>query len=549
MAPSVILDETELNRRLDIIVQLGFPISNIKIHPDTQPGISRQLYKSRSETWGCKVLGAFIGTKEFIKNSLSIKINEIKSLSDDLLKYPNSQARYYIHKYCFNEKINYWLRAQFPDDSKNFLDDFKRIQLSLIASYHGIYDQEKIDKDPMLFLDLYKRASFPIDDGGLALRSIDNVYLTAFICSMAASSKFLAKNFPQWIQFSIVDDVPQIAINENISLHTSNQIMFCVQKIQSIVPNGHFEGLNHPAPIIKKLVELSNQKSTLLEPDNQSLDESPGLLDRPFKHSSSQSALYQQLIAADFNEFKKHKEDLANTNNPQQRPYNKLYYRNLMSSINPTSGAWLLAGMSHPSFLLSPFEFTAAMCRRNTIHNTSIPTFNCHGTDNPQNYQCPCYGRSTMIDQFGYHLTGCKIDGGAIRMHDNLVHTIVTLFRSIGLSVALEPLNMFSNHVPDDNRRPDILIRNPYDGGSQIVIDASISSFNSSARTNDNTPQQVVIAREKQKIGKYGEAAKKNHIRLCPASFSTTGEMGPAIKNLFLQQIRLKLQLVDGEVK
>ena len=69
MAPSVILDEPELNRRLDIIVQLGFPISNIKIHPDTQPGISRQLYQSRSEQWGCKVLGAFIGSKEFIKNS------------------------------------------------------------------------------------------------------------------------------------------------------------------------------------------------------------------------------------------------------------------------------------------------------------------------------------------------------------------------------------------------------------------------------------------------------------------------------------------------
>ena len=91
-----------------------------------------------------------------------------------------------------------------------------------------------------------------------------------------------------------------------------------------------------------------------------------------------------------------------------------------------------------------------------------------------------------MIDQFGYHLTGCKIDGGAIRLHDNLVHTIVTLLRSIGLSVALEPLNMFSNHQPDNNRRPDILIRNSFDGGSQIVIDASVASFNSSARTNDN---------------------------------------------------------------
>ena len=81
------------------------------------------------------------------------------------------------------KKINYWLRVQFPDDSKMFLDDFKRTQISLIASYHGYYDQKKIDDQPKLFSDLYKRVSFPIDDGGLALRDIDSVHLTAFISS------------------------------------------------------------------------------------------------------------------------------------------------------------------------------------------------------------------------------------------------------------------------------------------------------------------------------------------------------------------------------
>jgi len=55
LAPAVTLDENELNRRLDIIMQLGFPRSNIKIHPDTQQGISRELYQLRSEQWGCKV--------------------------------------------------------------------------------------------------------------------------------------------------------------------------------------------------------------------------------------------------------------------------------------------------------------------------------------------------------------------------------------------------------------------------------------------------------------------------------------------------------------
>ena len=48
--------------------------------------------------------------------------------------------------------------------------------------------------------------------------------------------------------------------------------MMCVQKIKSKVPNGHFEGINHPAPIINKLVELNNQRSTQLELDEQSPD-------------------------------------------------------------------------------------------------------------------------------------------------------------------------------------------------------------------------------------------------------------------------------------
>ena len=205
-AADVSLDHSELNRRLDVIMQLGFLRSNIKIHPNTQQDISRELYQSRSEQWGCKVLGAFIGSSEFIKNSLSNKMKAINSVANLLLKYPNSQARYFIHKYCFNEKINYWLRAQFPDDSKQFLEDFKKTQIALIASYHGYYDQERINSQPQVFSDLYKRVSFPIDDGGLALRDIDSVHLTAFISSMAASSKFLAKNFPLWIQTGIVDE-------------------------------------------------------------------------------------------------------------------------------------------------------------------------------------------------------------------------------------------------------------------------------------------------------------------------------------------------------
>ena len=72
-------------------------------------------------------------------------------------------------------------------------------------------------------------------------------------------------------------------------------------------------------------------------------------------------------------------------------------------------------------------------------------------------------------------MTGCKIGGNAIRLHDNLVHTLVALLRSLGLSVVLEPMHMFSDIELDDNCRPDILIRNPYGGGKEIIVDVAVT--------------------------------------------------------------------------
>ena len=91
-----------------------------------------------------------------------------------------------------------------------------------------------------------------------------------------------------------------------------------------------------------------------------------------------------------------------------------------------------------------------------------------------------------MIDRFGYHITGCKKDANAIRLHDNVVHILVMLFRLLGLSIALEPMHLFSDFEPDDNRRPDILIRNPYGGGKQIIIDVAVTGIDGTTRTNDD---------------------------------------------------------------
>ena len=145
------------------------------------------------------------------------------------------------------------------------------------------------------------------------------------------------------------------------------------------------------------------------------------------------------------------------------------------------------------------------MCRRNTFSNTLIPAFNGHGaSDNNQNYQCSCDGPPKMIDQFGHHITGCKKDANAIRLHDNIVHTIVILLHLLGLLVvALEPLNLFSNLDPDDNRRSDILIRNPHGGGKQIILDVAVTSIDGTTRTNNDKPDQPLNPQFEHIIQKY----------------------------------------------
>ena len=60
---------------------------------------------------------------------------------------------------------------------------------------------------------------------------------------------------------------------------------------------------------------------------------------------------------------------------------------------------------------------------------------------------------------------------------------------------------------------------------------------------NDDKPKQPLVARRKQKKGKYRPAAELNSLAFFAAIFSYNGEMDVVIKNLLLQQIKYKLQL------
>ena len=75
MAPSTQrLSSDELHRRIRLLIAPGVPAQNIKIHPDCEFGVSSALVDKRKAEWGFKILGAYVGTDEFVMNALQQKI-------------------------------------------------------------------------------------------------------------------------------------------------------------------------------------------------------------------------------------------------------------------------------------------------------------------------------------------------------------------------------------------------------------------------------------------------------------------------------------------
>ena len=92
--------------------------------------------------------------------------------------------------------------------------------------------------------------------------------------------------------------------------------------------------------------------------------------------------------------------------------YRKVRCRSWVSSINDESGAWLSAGLSPKTFVMSNSEFVSAICRRNTFQNFSIPTYTSTlSRENPALFVCSCDGgaRPKPVDPFGYHMVGCML--------------------------------------------------------------------------------------------------------------------------------------------
>ena len=65
--------------------------------------------------------------------------------------------------------------------------------MRLVASYHGVSDKSEVQSNWADVYEWHERATLPIEKGGMAIRNMGVVALTAFACSLTASLKHIAQ--------------------------------------------------------------------------------------------------------------------------------------------------------------------------------------------------------------------------------------------------------------------------------------------------------------------------------------------------------------------
>ena len=166
-----------LRRRQDIL-EIGFHPSMVKIHPEdmlvndihdddtiNEVLLQEELDMSmdmRLLDYGANVLGIFFGTDEYIKHSLSQKVEKIRREAKILSEHPNAQQALIFLRLCFAPKFDYLLRTMPTRHTAFIVDDINAMKRSIldaiINSDHGITDIQ------------FEQAQLPLRMGGLGLR-------------------------------------------------------------------------------------------------------------------------------------------------------------------------------------------------------------------------------------------------------------------------------------------------------------------------------------------------------------------------------------------
>ena len=176
-------------RKEFLVEEFGMDPTRIQIHPDNiQESGDEDEYKLACRLYGAESLGGLIGSKAFVEDGLTKKLEELNHDADRLIAHPNVQERMLLMQYCFNQKPNHLLRTTAPYYAKKFVKQLEKCQQRIVAA--------SIETN-IIGNTVWAQMKLPIPEGGLGLRSWDSVSRAAYLASVIEVQESIRRAYPK----------------------------------------------------------------------------------------------------------------------------------------------------------------------------------------------------------------------------------------------------------------------------------------------------------------------------------------------------------------
>ena len=486
--------EEAISRKNELTEKFGFNPDNVHIHPDNylHQDIDQGSMNELRSKFGAKILGSYVGSEEFIRNSLQLKLEDLEKEAEKLMSCSDIQQKYIFLRYCFDQKITHIMRTTDVQFTESFCEKFDTLKKAIFCSIIGQFDQNTLPAD------VWTQACLSTSNTGFGITDSTRARYAAYVASIFDCMETLEKIAPDWCNG--ISDLNSDAI---YYLPLAENLLSAIRRIDEI---SSFEGVKIELTFTQ-IQEMGHSKEESVIPTKIGRQHDLyTLMNKAVLHNLKQSVLSSSL--------KKHAW--------------------ILSLELKMSSTFLNVIPKCPSMTFDNMQFRILVNLRLFLDQPDLLP----------GIRCDCH-RNPVIDNRCHHmLTSCSKMAFGLRVHNSVLNTLKECLQSGGLLVTREPSNMFQNVFDADsqftekekNMRPDLYVhgkRDSYydDKYKNIVIDASwihpFPIYGNAPYTREKSviPELSGKRRLQEKRAKYEAIATANNLKFYPIIFENTGGM------------------------
>ena len=144
----------------------------VHVHPDNFNDFREK--EQLQLNYGLKVLGSYIGTDEYVLDSLSKYLLELEENAESLMAYEGDQVKYLVFINCFIRNVGYIFRTTPPRLTIGFARGFEVLKKRILYNLLGFGLNELSDLT-------YGVCQLAIDEGGFNIKCIKYFLLREFL--------------------------------------------------------------------------------------------------------------------------------------------------------------------------------------------------------------------------------------------------------------------------------------------------------------------------------------------------------------------------------